>query len=212
MTHTTMPAKVFYCSLFNSSAINLHIQVHIYTDCDKNTTFLAEVCTAGNLTKPGRIWLNITYTRMTYTSRNKRILSIYKSSANPLTYMYIVSPWLTKCEHGENELTMMTRGEERCSERPSAQSTPFQHSPKHKNSTNLKILKYILLIISHSVIQDSKRCYSRHFREIISTCGCSLLLSASRLQTRSQFLKRVFLKKIYIKSISYLWGFQKLDV
>lgn len=50
-----MPAKTFYCSLFNSLAINLHTEVHIYTDCDGNITFLAEVHTAGNLTKPGLI-------------------------------------------------------------------------------------------------------------------------------------------------------------
>lgn len=62
MIHATMPAKTFNCSLFNSTAINLHTKIHIYTDCDENITFLAEVRTAGNLTKPGLIWLNITYT------------------------------------------------------------------------------------------------------------------------------------------------------
>lgn len=70
-------------------------------------------------------------------------------------------------------------------------STP---PPPKKTKTNQKILKYIQFIISPA-IQDPKRSYSHHFIETNSTCGCSLLLSASRRQKRSQFLKRGFFGK-----------------
>lgn len=89
MIHATMPAKhgCMHCSLFNSSAINLHTEVHIYTDCDEDITFLAEVRTAGNLTKPGLIWLHIKYTRMNYTSRNKRILPFTSQKLSALLHV-----------------------------------------------------------------------------------------------------------------------------
>lgn len=105
MIHTTMPAKMFECSLFNSSAINLHTKVHIYTDEDENITFLAEVHTAGNLTKPGLIWLNITYTGMIYTSRNKRILPFTSQKLRQPSDLHVYCEPMTltsKCGHGEN--------------------------------------------------------------------------------------------------------------
>lgn len=105
MIHATMPAKMFYCSLFNNSAINLHTKAHIYTDCDENITVLAEVHTAGNLTKPGLIWLNITYTKMIYTSRNKRILPFTSQKLCQPSDLHVYCEPMTltsKCEHGEN--------------------------------------------------------------------------------------------------------------
>lgn len=75
---------------------------------------------------------------------------------------------------------------------------------QHHFSTLLKknkiIFQLISLIILPAVVQDLKRCYSHHFKKINSMCGRLLVLSASRLQTRSQFFKRVFLKiHIFLK-------------
>lgn len=147
MIHATMPAKMFYCSLFNSSAINLHTEVHIYTDCDEDITFLAEVRTAGNLTKPGLIWLHIKYTRMIYTSRNKRILTFTTKAVSPLTCIMWVQDsdikvwaWRKVTDHDD------VWGREMLKESPGAQSTPFRHSPKQKKLKQIR--KYLKISCS----------------------------------------------------------------
>lgn len=128
MIHTTMHARTFSCSLFNSSAINLHTKAHVYTVCDENTAFLAEVRTAGNPTKPGLIWLNNIYTGMIYTSRSKRILPFTPQKLRQLSDGVLdsdIKVWAWGEETGHDDVWEMLR------ESPTAQDTPFQHpAPK----------------------------------------------------------------------------------
>lgn len=107
---------------------------------------------------------------------------------------------------GRRRLTDQLEVGKRCSQRAPVLNAIFKHSPRQKSGINHNIFQRTVFIISPAESKTWKDVIHTILKKINSTCGCSLLLSASRLQTRFQFLKGVFWNRFFFlnKSISYL--------